>query len=446
MNLDTHSLTEVIDLKNVRLGFKIEETALKMIKLGFRKAIIMNCVSAPDRLIDALLKAHGKEACMRGRLKKSATILYPRGGRIEATNFMTIYLRLAKDPNNVVCIEAIIDAFEVYLDMHRKFRIRISDEGILDPTCAYILARDYRTADLFMSPCSNCGKHYAALYEENEKGKCPFCKRKQPLGNLVLKNLKIKHLAVSLVFSSLTLAGCASNQPPITVDKNPSRALQFARAMDLMTIKDDGPNYKIYNSLVDNQYIYENKVPVTAGQNAEAKDNPGHSADIIAGFATHTSLIPGLSLLSPKHPGLVIDGVPLIGSWSGLDLYVDGKQVSDIVKQSLPSFNGYAQSVSCQKFKTSTAFNTKHKGLDGSPVDIEPEKLPRPPINVPKTNMVIIQGFSACVFDIASRKDNLDNFKKLSTSLGPQRAVFVPGYQTHQPYVFYNGEQLSFAK
>lgn len=147
----------------------------KMVNLGFRKVIICSSTGAPERQIDALKKNSGQEDVGRGRLKIATTFLEMRQDKIEATNFMTIYLRMAKDPEKVLDIREIITSYEIYLKLHHKFRPRSSSGIIIDANAAWILARDYRMEEIKMVTCNHCANHFISPYEDRRKHTCPFC-------------------------------------------------------------------------------------------------------------------------------------------------------------------------------------------------------------------------------------------------------------------------------
>lgn len=257
--------------------------------------------------------------------------------------------------------------------------------------------------------------------------------------------MNMKALTIGLLAATALLTGCASNQPAITVDHNPSKALQFARAMDLMGITDEGDNYLIYNKLSTGINIYPLETPVRAGQAQGKVKSAGNGvADIAAGLITHTTLIPALGVLTAHGPASVPDGVPRLGSWVSGDQYKDGKEIVAIVKDMLPKMDGYNESEGCAKYSSSVSYMNKHTGTNGKPVDLEPERLPRPPINT--TEMVKPFGFSSCLFYLASKPSNHQRLIEMSIKFGDKRALFIPGYESHQPYVFYNGEALAFKK
>lgn len=148
--------------------------ASKMVNLGFRKVIICSSLGAPERFIDSLKRTSGKDDVCRGRLRNAVSLLANRQDRIEATNFMTIYLRVAKDPEKVADIRNIISAYEIYLDVKRKFQPQQAVETLLDASAAYVLARDYRAEEVKMVLCSHCSYHFISSYDDRPY-KCPFC-------------------------------------------------------------------------------------------------------------------------------------------------------------------------------------------------------------------------------------------------------------------------------
>lgn len=255
----------------------------------------------------------------------------------------------------------------------------------------------------------------------------------------------MKALSTGLILAATVLTGCASHQPPITVDQNPSKALQFARAMNLMKIQDAGDHYLIYNKLTTGVSILPLETPVHAGQGQGKVKSAGLGlADVAAGAITNTTFIPVVGVLSARGPASVMDGVPNLGSWTGYDQYQDGKEIVAIIKESLPKMDGYSESEGCAKAGSSVSYMNKHRGTNGKPVDLEPERLPRPPIDT--SAMVKPFGFSACLFYLASKPSNHQRLIDLSVKFGDKRALFIPGYETHPPYVFYNGTVLEFKK
>lgn len=147
---------------------------LKMVSLGFRKVIICSSLGAPERMIDSLKRNSGQDDPVRGRLKNSQSLLILKNEKIEATNFMTIYLRIAKDPGKVADIREIITAYEIYQNLYHKFRPKNSSGMLIDANAAWILARDYRTEDIKMVTCNGCNSHFISPYDDRPH-KCPFC-------------------------------------------------------------------------------------------------------------------------------------------------------------------------------------------------------------------------------------------------------------------------------
>lgn len=260
-----------------------------------------------------------------------------------------------------------------------------------------------------------------------------------------IKEMTMKVLTIGLLITTALLAGCTSNQPPITVDQNPSKALQFARAMDLMAITDEGDDYLIYNKVSTGINIYPLETPVRAGQKqGKVKSSGNGMADIAAGIITHTSFIPALSVLTSHGPASVPDGVPRLGSWTSGDQYKDGVEIVAIVKEALPKMDGYSESEGCTKYSSSVSYMSKHTGRNGKPVGLEAERLPHPPLNT--AEMVKPFGFSSCLFYVASKHSNHQRLIDMSIKLGDKRALFIPGYDSHQPYILHNGEVLEFKK
>lgn len=257
--------------------------------------------------------------------------------------------------------------------------------------------------------------------------------------------MKIKTQKIGLLAAVIVLSGCASNQPPIPVDQNPSTALKFARAMDLMVITDEGDDYLIYNQLMDSNHIYPLEKPVRAGQAGKIQKAGNGMADAIAGLVTNTTVVPLIGVLTARGPATVMDGVPRVGSWTTDDQYRDGKEIVDIVKNSLPLMEGYKDSKACAESGMSVSYMNKHRGVDGKPVDLNPERLPKPPIDS-ATVLLKPFGFSPCFFYVASKPSNQKRLVDMSVKLGEQRALFIPGYEGHPPYIYHNGKTLEFKK
>ncbi|UEM39617.1 hypothetical protein [Pectobacterium aquaticum] len=256
--------------------------------------------------------------------------------------------------------------------------------------------------------------------------------------------MKLNTLTIGLLTAVTVLSGCASNQPPIPVDQNPSTALKFARAMDLMVITDEGDDYLIYNQLADSNHIYPLEKPVRAGQAGKTQKAGNGMADAIAGLVTNTTVVPLIGLLTARGPNVVMDGVPRIGSWTSDDEYKDGKKIYDIVQTILPKMDGYKTTKTCLEGGINVFYMNKHRGTNGKPVDLSPERLPRPPIDT--ASMLKPFGLTQCFFNIASKPSNQNLMIDMSVKLGDKRALFIPGYDSHQPYIYHNGNVLPFKK
>ncbi|MEI9534826.1 MULTISPECIES: FlhC family transcriptional regulator [Morganellaceae] len=155
--------------------------AQRMVKLGFRRRIITTSLNASDRLIDHLKKQFGQDEVAIGRLKLSETFLASQPKKMEATNFMSIYLRRAKDPSNQDDINEVVDSFEVYRELNIRFRPSIAADVMLHPNEAWTLARDFRSDEIRMIKCIHCKMSFISPFDcdrSNKKQKCPFCEDK----------------------------------------------------------------------------------------------------------------------------------------------------------------------------------------------------------------------------------------------------------------------------
>ncbi|MDB6373840.1 hypothetical protein [Photorhabdus bodei] len=250
-----------------------------------------------------------------------------------------------------------------------------------------------------------------------------------------------KLLSITLV--SMALAGCANVPPTMPVDSNPSKALQFARAMDLRQITDAGDNYVVYNGMTDKCKIVPLKVPVRPSQKG-AGNYGGVTADIAAGFATHTAFIPVLSVLTARTPAPVVDGMARVGSWNNMMATGNYQQIEPIVRKTLKSMHGYIPGPVCGDNKSVGSTLIKRPAQNGEWVSYEDviPTLPSPPIVVDgKASFFLL---SNCFFKYSSQADNVPFVKQMSVELGPSRAVFLPGSHEHPPMVFHNGETYYF--
>lgn len=154
--------------------------AHKMVKLGFRRRIITTSLKVSDRLVSYLKGAYEAEELTTGRFKSSVTIIANHSRKIEATNFMTIYLRRAKDPSNIDKIDDVIAAYEIYRELNIKLREKTKTEVMLDANDAWILARDFRSDVLSMLKCNHCSNYFISQYisvQRYRKHTCPFCEK-----------------------------------------------------------------------------------------------------------------------------------------------------------------------------------------------------------------------------------------------------------------------------
>ena len=150
----------------------------KMVKLGFRRKIIVHSLNASDRVIDFLRKEFHLSDVSIGRLKHSETLLNTTHKKVEATNFMSIYLRRSKDPNNSDNIVDVVSAFEIYRELNLKFRPEEASKMMIDANEAWTLARDFRAEEIRMVRCYRCDLSFISPQScdrPRKKHICPFC-------------------------------------------------------------------------------------------------------------------------------------------------------------------------------------------------------------------------------------------------------------------------------
>lgn len=250
-----------------------------------------------------------------------------------------------------------------------------------------------------------------------------------------------------LALVSLMLVGCAATQPPaMPVDSNPSDALKFARSMDLRQITDAGDQYLIYNGFAPNGQLVPLKSPVKATEKGVANYGGNGVADVAAGFATHTSFIPVLSVLTAQQPTAIVDGVVRVASWNGKSQEDNEREVNAIFWNALTRMDGYKVGGMCEGKGGAVENAVRRKAVNGdwiSYADIAPT-LPKPPINVSGSPTFIIG--NDCFNLYAARVSNVGLVKEMSRELGSQRALFLPGSPEHEPMVFSNGQQYLFKK
>ncbi len=251
-----------------------------------------------------------------------------------------------------------------------------------------------------------------------------------------------KILTASLITLAMVMTGCASKPEPMPMDVNPSEALQFARAMNMRAITDEGDNYLIYNELTSDYNVAPYSQPIKAGETGSARKTSGALGDVAAGFITHTTFIPVLSVLTSKRPASSPSGFSRVGSWSGSD---DGMKIVEIVKSELPKMDGWNENPKCPQHGSNVGVMGKHTAADGSLITLDAASLPRPPALEASAN-VVLYGFNACFFDLGNRKSNQEKFRQMSERLGSKMALFIQGSQEHPPYVYHNGRVLEFKK
>lgn len=255
---------------------------------------------------------------------------------------------------------------------------------------------------------------------------------------------KLMVLATAVILSGC-VGGNKNEITPMPIDSNPSIALQYARAMNLRLITDyEKGQYVIFNENTGKSFR-PLKEPVVVGQKGEMKQSGNGSADVLAGFITHTAFIPALSVLTARTPVPYSDGLARIATWGGGDRAENTKKVSELLEQKLPLFNGFSDTSVCTDsdigYVTTT---TKNINANGTLSVIDLATLPKPPYNAPAIVQPLV--VSSCFNVLSQRKDNEQNVIDFSESLGEQWAIFVPGSPLGQPVVYKDGKPFYFVK
>ncbi len=248
--------------------------------------------------------------------------------------------------------------------------------------------------------------------------------------------------------TAVLLSGCAGGNKneitPMPIDSNPSIALQYARAMNLRLITDyEKGQYVIFNENTGKS-IRPLKEPVVVGQKGEMKQSGNGSADVLAGFITHTAFIPALSVLTQRAPIPHSDGIAKIATWGGGNKEDNAKKLGLLFQQKLPLFNGFSDSAFCKSGIAYTVPVGKNVNADGSVSPLDFATLPKPPYNAPATVQLFV--VSECFNALSQRKDNEKNVVAFSEALGEQWAIFVPGSPEGQPAVYKDGKPFYFVK
>ena len=245
---------------------------------------------------------------------------------------------------------------------------------------------------------------------------------------------------------AFSLMGCATTSvaPPLPMDNNPSDALKFARAMDLRNITDAGDNYLVYNTMAGNGMVYRLKEPVHANEKGSLQGSNHAMADVAIGFFVHDPVIPGISFLTSRRAQPVTDGMPRIATWSNTPREQEVMSLRNAVSSSLAGYKGYSESKICSPDKSSAVLSsvTKRLSTNGEFIEIDVGALPKPPIA--KNGELKVYELNPCFFGLTTLSVNLDKVKELSSTLGPQAAVFIPGSGQHPPLVFSNGREYQF--
>ncbi|EML9904568.1 MULTISPECIES: FlhC family transcriptional regulator [Morganellaceae] len=162
------------------------QLAIDMIKLGFRKNVILSEIPAiSPRMYGCLRNDSGIDNedndFTLGRLRKISTILANQHDKRSATDFLHVYLMTAQDPENRLQIEELIGAYKAYrhlFNVHCGFFDDPLKKHIIDPNLAWQIATNYRNGIIGLTGCFECRQKYIYLTHESEDScnmKCPYC-------------------------------------------------------------------------------------------------------------------------------------------------------------------------------------------------------------------------------------------------------------------------------
>lgn len=264
----------------------------------------------------------------------------------------------------------------------------------------------------------------------------------------ILKESTMRMKALTALTAAIILSGCAGGKgndiTPMPVDSSPSIALQYARAMNLRLITDyDKGQYVIFNEDTGKS-LRPLKEPVVVGTKGEVKSSGNGSADVIAGFVTHTAFIPALSVLTSRAPVPFSDGIARVATWQGGDAQANSRKLGSLLKEKLPLFDGFTSTGYCRDGIGYTTDVTRNVNANGTMSPIDTTKLPKPPFNA--ASNVQIMHVSDCFNALSQRRQNQARVIEFSQSLGEQWAVFVPGSTEVPPVIYRNGAAYFFEK
>lgn len=149
--------------------------ARKMIGAGFRSVVVRNSTGVSRKIIENMRKNSDAPESSCGPLSSAETLIKSNAAAVEATIFLLSYRQLAIKPDEEIDVEAVIAAFDVYQDAHGAARGGKVDETVLlDINDAWVIARDYRSAELSEHYCGHCGISFFRPVRLSQKS-CPLC-------------------------------------------------------------------------------------------------------------------------------------------------------------------------------------------------------------------------------------------------------------------------------
>lgn len=161
--------------------------AVEMIKLGFRKAIILSEIpSLSSSAFDCLkneagLSGNGYDEKRLRRLKKVNRVFVDDNLKKHGSLFLYVYLIMASNPKNKMNIEELVSAYSSYRELYNVHCNSYNDtlkSEMIDANMAWQIATAYRSDLIDLVGCFYCRNKYMYLTCNADtvcNMKCAFC-------------------------------------------------------------------------------------------------------------------------------------------------------------------------------------------------------------------------------------------------------------------------------
>lgn len=256
-------------------------------------------------------------------------------------------------------------------------------------------------------------------------------------------NMKLKRLTA--IAAIIVLSGCSNHDDADSLHtESGSTALRFARAMNLHLMADRGKEgYLIYNQYTNNT-VTALPSPLIVDQQGNAQRLDNSAAEVNAGFIAHNSILKPSLAQRQEGRAPVPEGLVRIASWNHQNEMLNVSKMRDVFLKYIPLFSGFSSTEYCTGKVSHAEIRRENLKVNASLQNIDMSALPRPPLK--RASRVQFYGFNTCFSYLAQQKSNLPVFAAMSRELGENWAIFVPGSQQHQPWIFNEGRAYPFAK